>query len=568
MKNKWIIAFVLLILFQIDSYGQSEVIILSDSIDAYFPLAVEISQKENLKIIQNIEDVQNHRPDYILWIISPANLTENRLVKCAQAQTENFNVPIGIISGKTIEDAKYLWDNKDYKPEGVFSIFNGTNKSNLVKAKILKLNNEYTDTLILNKANLKESLLNSAYIQISLHGAPRSWFDEHSKFSFEYNLLPDLQKSVIQSHTCNNFRPWIENSIALECINKGAIAFSGFIYSPISGTKIGEYDGLNFQYTWDDFTIGTVVQIQNNAANRTYAKFPHYFMLGDPRVSFNSKPPYSIIQDSVIGDKRIIKLSDAMIGFLPVKITNGSDYRFLKISNGISHSDNKIFFNNHIESLNLNDDKYILFENNNDIVTIEMKKYVPIIWKIKDTICGFIDSSIVSHQYGDINIIIGLIFFIVLFVKLLRRKIVKTSLLKGFILSLLFAFLIGAVYFFRWSNISTTSKLIELNYVSFGFDWFLLFAGVTIYFNSKSTRGKILALLIPFSPIYLFAIITYSLPLIRLIVLNGITKIEIMKTGYPANLGLIEGVIGTVLIYIILRIAERKMIDFQPITRK
>jgi hypothetical protein len=464
-KNIWIVICCFFFLKSIDSIAQSgtKIIVLSDSLDAYYSLALEISNNENIKIIHQLRDIKTITPNFLLWVISPENLTEKALIEYALFQNETVsNILMGIISGKNINDARYLWENRNYKPSNKYAIFNGTNVSNSIKAKILKCNNDNFDTIILNNSNIEKTLSESDYIQVSLHGAARSWFDEQSRFVFKYNEIPALRKCVIQSHACNNFSPWIEHSIAFECISKGAIAFSGFVYSPISGSKIGEYDGLNFRFTWDEFPIGAIVQIQNAAALRTYAKFPHYFILGDPRLSFNINPPYDIYQDSIIGDRRIIKLKNAMTGFLPVKITDGVNYEFINISNGIKHFKNDMFFNKNIESINHNGDKYVLFKNTFSSVTIELRKRVPFLYKIQDTTTDFIDSSIVSHQYPGLNIIIGGIFLILIVIKFFRGKIVKSNIFKSLIISLLGLAIIGILYLLRWNSISITSVMLIL----------------------------------------------------------------------------------------------------------
>jgi hypothetical protein len=38
-------------------------------------------------------------------------------------------------------------------------------------------------------------------------------------------------------------------SMALAAVAKGAAAFAGFLFSPIEGYLIGEFDGLPFRYT-------------------------------------------------------------------------------------------------------------------------------------------------------------------------------------------------------------------------------------------------------------------------------------------------------------------------------
>jgi hypothetical protein len=521
-------------------------------------LALGISNAENIELIQEPNQINLLNPDFILWVASPKKLTEKKLVEFARLQIEKqINLPIGIISGKNINDARYLWENRNFRPSEQFIIFNGTNKSNQIKPKILRYRNNVFDTLSLNKSDFITGLKNSEYIQVSLHGAARSWFDEQSQFGLKYNELPVLEKCIIQSHACNNFRPWVENSIALECINKGAIVFSGFVYPPISGSKIGEYDGLNFRYTWNEFPIGIIVQLQNSASLRTYAGFPHYFMLGDPRVCFNGHPPYEIYHDSLVKNGRLIKLRNAKIGFLPVKITNGADYEFINISNKIKHSSNDLFFNKHIESINIGDDKYVLFENTSDVVNIELKEPVPLFWKVKDTALDFIDTIIVSHQYSGFSIIIGGLFLVLIIVGFIRGRTTKLIALRSVVISLLGIILIGIFYLIRWDSISVTSKEMDFNVFSFVIDWFLLFSGILFFLKSKSPFNKLWASTIPFLAAYLFTIISLILAFIKQVLLKGNGGIDIMKSGYPGNIMLIESILGTLIFFIILRFIDR-----------
>lgn len=561
MKKIWTILICLFSLHPIDIIAQSggKTVILSDSLDPYYPLALEISNAENIEIFQEQSQMNRLNPDFILWVASPGKLTEKNLAGLAQSRHEKqINIPIGIISGKKINDARYLWENRNFKPNEQFVIFNGTSESNRIAPKILKYRYNTFDTLVLNKSNFINELKNAEYLQVSLHGAPRSWFDEQSKFEIKYNELPALKKCVIQSLACNNFRPWVENSIALESINKGAILFSGFIYSPISGSKIGGYDGLNFRYTWDEFPVGTIVQIQNQASLRTYARFPHYFMFGDPRMAFNDRPPYDVYYDSTINDRRVIKLKNAKTGFLPVKISEGENYDFISISGKIKHSSNDLFFDKRIECIDLNGNKYVLFENTSDSVTIELSKTAPLLWTIKEIILDFIDTTISLHQYTGLNIILGGLFLVLMVTGFLRGRITKSHVLRGAVISLLMATLIGALCLIRWNNINITSKELDFNVFLFVIDWFLLFSGALLFLRAKSGLSKIGASAVPFLPGYLFAIVfSLIIPALEFITQIGNERIDFMKSGYPGNVMLVEAILGSLVFFIILSIIER-----------
>jgi hypothetical protein len=58
----------------------------------------------------------------------------------------------------------------------------------------------------------------------------------------------------------------VENSIAMGFIEKGASAYLGDLFSPItSGIFIGQLHYLPGEFTFKDFPIGIMAQIQNKS---------------------------------------------------------------------------------------------------------------------------------------------------------------------------------------------------------------------------------------------------------------------------------------------------------------
>jgi hypothetical protein len=92
--------------------------------------------------------------------------------------------------------------------------------------------------------------------------------------------------------SCQTLRPWKEGSIARSFIDRGAAAYSGFVFSPNGGYLVGEFDGLPYRYTWPDFPIGHAVQVQNRGTLQGFARFAYQFLLGDPRTALPPEPPY------------------------------------------------------------------------------------------------------------------------------------------------------------------------------------------------------------------------------------------------------------------------------------
>ena len=153
-----------------------------------------------------------------------------------------------------------------------------------------------------------------------------------------------------------------DNTIALTCVDKGAKVYAGYLYSPHASTIIGKNYGLTCQYTWQDFPIGHIAQIHNHELTKWMATVPYFFLIGDPRISFQNTPPYQLIEDKIVDqNKRVLKFTDAQIGLIPVRIPLGAEYNFVSIPNNTSSSYNDSFFNSRLQMINVNNDKFILF---------------------------------------------------------------------------------------------------------------------------------------------------------------------------------------------------------------
>ncbi|MBN2775955.1 MAG: hypothetical protein JXR31_16995, partial [Prolixibacteraceae bacterium] len=83
-----------------------ELLLVSDSNDAYFPLAREISISENAPLVASIDEINNFSPKFIIYVAEPKNISEKALISISQNFKSSQNYPaLGIITGKTFESA-------------------------------------------------------------------------------------------------------------------------------------------------------------------------------------------------------------------------------------------------------------------------------------------------------------------------------------------------------------------------------------------------------------------------------------------------------------------------------
>jgi hypothetical protein len=518
----------------------SDTVILSSSDDLYYSLAEEISSTEGIEIFQTLEDAAEAKPVFLLWVIAPKNLTENVLMDFSKTLKNHCStISVGIISGKDIEDARRVWTSAKPISNSDFIIVNGTKKN--------KINPEIvynTGRQPLTKKNLLDAIQRAGIIQISMEGAAGSWFDKSLHITVKASDIPELDACMIQNYGCSTFRPWVDNSIALACLNKGAIAYCGFVYPSVTGTRFGDYTKISPLYSWDKFPLGHLVQIQNHAAMQSYADIPHYFMLGDPRIYCSSKIPYEVSRDDVGDETRRITLSGLPSGLIPICIKDGARFDYVSVSGLSSSSMDSKYFNRYLQMIDINNDKYLIIDNASNTVTIELQKEVPVLWSLTSNIVNFLDSMIMANQGSSLPIFLAILLLIPLLMGSVRKRYLKRDLIISFVLAGAIAFITLGYVFIREENIAVSNIPVSIN-------WFFILSififtgyGELLYVRAKKLKGKIIAVLTA----NLYTLVTFILlagvMLIQLAVFGG--TLGINKPGYPYVFALKELLAGCI----------------------
>ena len=324
----------------------TNIVVLSEEHDAYFSLAQEISNTENAILITSVEKLNDLSPKYLIYVAEPKNISEENLLTFSRFFKNSKKYPaFGIITGKTLESARKLWQRRKLAKEGMNFIATDTDyTANFNEGFIFDVSTQPIKKCTLDRENLLNALVNADYFYWSRHVSYRGWFWHYKKHDFLHSReLPELKPVVIHTPSCNSVLPSKDNNIALEFVEKGAAAYIGHLFTPTpnSGVFIGHLEHLPGKYTWKDFPIGIMAQIQNIASMKASSFLPYMFILGDPRISFAKEKPYTIIKDQSFGNKRSIQGKSNITGVLPLKIDNGASYSYIEIK-GLSFSLQKI----------------------------------------------------------------------------------------------------------------------------------------------------------------------------------------------------------------------------------
>jgi hypothetical protein len=314
-----------------DVRADERTVVLADPGDVYYPLAQEIARAEGLELYPTLDAALAADPVFLLWVVSPAGLSDAALMTFARGlQAHPSAVSTGIISGQSLASARALWQRADQVGGEYLVSASAANPDAHIAPQITETQGAHLSQSALTYPNLLGALQRADYMTFTGHGGTGYLrLDAHT--TLRPADVPALHAAVVASGSCNSFRPWEPDSIALAFVERGAAAYAGFAYSPNEGFLFGEFGGLPFRYTWPDFPIGQVVQIQNRGALQGFASLPYYFLLGDPRIALASAPAYRLVASHETRGVYSIDYADAPAGLIPVRVDGGARYPFVRI---------------------------------------------------------------------------------------------------------------------------------------------------------------------------------------------------------------------------------------------
>jgi hypothetical protein len=385
-------ALILLTLLCSPAARAADTVVLADPRDPYYPLAQEIARQEGSRLVESREAALAASPVFLIWVVSPAHLPEQTLVDYGMAVRDRPSaISLGLITGSTLDAARSLWQRA---PEA------NARRSTYADVRAEQITwLDAGETLPLTAANMQRAVRDSDYLLYSGHAGARSWMGLRS------GEIPSLGPIVISTASCQTLRPWMRGNIALDFVDKGAAAYVGFPSSPAGPGHymVGQMGGMPLRHTWPECPVGHVVQIEARGAMQTFARFPQYFLLGDPRISFRAEAPYRVVEDSGGDAARVIRLADAEPGVMPVRIPGGAAYDFISVSGLTEASSHDLLFNSRLQMANIGEDKLLLLAPpGGDIahqggdLRIELRAAPPWHWPVSDTVLDFLDLGVIT----------------------------------------------------------------------------------------------------------------------------------------------------------------------------
>jgi hypothetical protein len=493
--------------------GGGEPLILADPGDPYYALAEEMAQRERLPIVPTLDEAMAQDPTFLLWVVSPGFLSDEIMVDFGLALRDRpSSVSVGIISGKTLEDARALWLRApEVQGERVYAA-NALNPAGNIEAEIIEFGKEGTAIQPLSQANLLESLKAADYWTFSGHGGS-SYLRLGENSKLESGQIPHLPSTVIATSSCNTFRLWDENSLPLDMVRQGAAAYAGFVFSPNSGYLIGAYGDVPFRYTWPEFPIGHAIQVQNHGTLQGFARLPYYWLLGDPRIALQAEAPYRLVETQSSNGSLTLFYADAPAGILPVRIPGGARYRFVELPGVSAAWDHDPFYNARLQMVNIGDDKFILFEHEGGDFSLRLRSHPSWIWVAGDILADSLDTTyLFFHEHGSdlIMLVVGILLLPIVWL-VLRKKASSRTLVPALLTGLGFAVIHGLYAWARLERLTVTSKIVRFHPLSLISTFLLAGCGALLFLNAKSWRGQVIAVLVATLNALLPAVLQLSL---------------------------------------------------------
>ncbi|MDI9549450.1 MAG: HEAT repeat domain-containing protein [Chloroflexota bacterium] len=452
-------------------------VVVAQKADPYYALAEKIAQEEDLELLEEFTDVLELRPKHVILVAAPENLTAERLLGIGRVYKEaNYYPAVGIISGSTPEKAEQLWARRDLAKANASYIGGDVDiLQHVFEPTIVDISGGANREISLNRANLVEALRQADYFYYVRHTGPRdwSWNEQYGQWTEDDQLraehIPELKPVVIYSPTCRPFRPWVEDSIALAFVDKGASAFLGYLDTPHSDVAMRHGQSVPGLTSWREFPLGIVAQVQNRMATKYVFDLPQLFMLGDPRIYLSEERPYRVSADALLENgRRAITGESDVNGILSVKIDGGAKYGFLSIRGLTSVSERDLFYNHRLHTLDLGVDKYILFPHDGGRFDITLAERAPWGWRWSDALWDAFDYAWVVmwlSTYADSNPqtnLVALAFFAgILLYKVVRQKKPLASYSKVFLFALAYAVVRLAYYLLRMDVYSVSPNLVD-----------------------------------------------------------------------------------------------------------
>lgn len=501
-------------------------VVLAQPADGYYPLAAEIAQAEAAPLVHSWDEALAANPTTILWVAAPEQLSDAAAAAAGMALKKHAALPrVGIITGATQEDARRLWlrgqelraKSWDGAPDRFFAANAEYPSAGIMQAQLIEFQDGGPRAVPLDRSTMSAALRQADYLTFTGHGG-NSYLRLDPDKTYIAHHLPEMPPVIVSTGSCQTLRIWKPDSIALAFVRKGAAGYAGFVYSPMEGYLIGQFDDLPFRYTWPDFPIGQVAALQARGTMQGFANFPFFYLIGDPRIALQDAPPYRVALDEVSGSTRTLILEDVPQGIIPVRVPGGGRYRYVSVEGLAATANGDPFFSSRIQAAILGGDKYILVNHLGGDLTLRLQEDAPWYWLPLHALASAFDhvALFTPQNGGDILMAAaGIVFLIAALLRerFARRKgsgLSRRAAVIALAAALIVTLLLGLYQAARLPHAAITTKPVTFSLVWLAAVFLLTLSGSGLFMLARSLWGKLFGLIVAVLPAFLPAVFVFA----------------------------------------------------------
>jgi len=480
--------------------SRCHLVVLASIDDPYYPLAEEIAAVEGAPLAPTLPEALACAPEFLIWVASPGFLSDAAMVSYGQAiKAHATAVSSGIITGSSLARARDLWERRTEVSAEIVAAVNAPNPSaHIDVGRITTVSQSQTTQRPLTSQNFLETLQTADYVTFTGHGG-NSYLRIDDDIMIKSAAIPPLDAVVVSTGSCQTFRPWNRDSIARTFVDRGAAAYSGFVHSPNEGYLIGHFDALPYRYTWPEFPIGHVLQVQNRGTQQGFARIPFQFLLGDPRIALQPRAPYRLATERVAGNRRVLAFEEVPAGAVPIRIDGGAAYNFVSVPGLTAAAGSDPFYNSKLQMVAMGDDRLVLLIHPGGALTLEMRRHAPWYWYPVDVLLDSLDHTLVYSQQTGGDVMVGVVGILALFWaawKALKRRLTWPEVRLALVVGAAAAILQAGYSLLRLDRVTITSKAVAFSPLSIPAAGLVAGCGVLMAWRARRWSGRVAALLV------------------------------------------------------------------------
>lgn len=251
----------------------------------------------------NLDQIKNST---VTWVTDPSNLREDNIIEFQKSMDFDgdgiYDYPLGILTGINASDLSVYIERIRYfksHPHKSYKLL--SLDTDAVGEKTIEESGKYKVVRLHNEAatikNLQNQLKDSTYFHFMAHGSSSGFALIDGSFS--ENNIPDLPLQITVAESCStgDIPHKAENSIALNFLRKGSIAYIGSFR--VGG--VGLVGGMSkYFYSTSRVPLGQLVRLQNYSIQKYADTVPRALLFGDPTINIFQKQLYSSIDDNKV----------------------------------------------------------------------------------------------------------------------------------------------------------------------------------------------------------------------------------------------------------------------------